>query len=367
MKKLYLLGLLLGGLAPAHATHLLGGEIQARNVSGLTYEITALLYLDVRNGQAAADAQSEVTLCLGDGRQVVAKRTGTEPVPGIAGLQRSTYQVVYTYAAPGQYTISSTFEKFASGILNMPAPPQEQAMVIQTSLNTSVPNRTAQAPEPKFTTGLRQTYTLPLATTDPDGDSLAYRIVRILNSNPDCGATYPNSAYVFPNEVTREGTFKIDRTSLTWNAPTRVGAYTYAYVTEEWRQGSKVAESWRTNTLYVTDQSGAVNPIPPYEPVQLYESGLVTGTAQEFLPANLNLHIYPIPSDDWIRVEVNSRKPATLVIELMDAQGRVLQKADVGQPVSRHVQEMNMQHLARGIYFVRARSNEGAVTKKVVR
>jgi hypothetical protein len=51
----------------------------------------------------------------------------------------------------------------------------------------------------------------------------------------------------------------------------------------------------------------------------------------------------------------------------MDAQGRVLQKADVGQPVSRHVQEMNMQHLARGIYFVRARSNEGAVTKKVVR
>jgi len=31
------------------------------------------------------------------------------------------------------------------------------------------------------------------------------------------------------------------------------------------------------------------------------------------------------------------------------------------------VQEMNMQHLARGIYFVRARSTEGAITKKVIR
>lgn len=242
-------------------------------------------------------------------------------------------------------------------------------MVIKTILNTSVPNTSAPAPAPLFTTNLRQVYTLPLAPEDPDGDSLAYRIVKLQSTDTDCGPTRPTDAYVFPNEVTREGIFKIDfaATALHWNAPTQIGAYTYAYVTEEWRQGAKIAETWRTNTLYVRDQNGSASPVPPFEPVQLYESGLVTGAVQEFLPSNINLHLYPIPSDDWIRIEVKSRKPAALVIELMDSQGRVLQKADIVQPVSRHVQEMNVENLARGVYFIRARSTEGAVTKKMIR
>ncbi len=368
MKKLCALALWLTCSVSAHATHFLGGEIQVKHVTGLTYDLTTVLYLDIQNGQAAASAQGEIVLCLGDGKEILVKRSSSETLSGTPTVNRSIYRFQYTFAAPGTYTISSSFEKFANDIINLPVSSQEQAMVIQTLLNTTLPNTTAPAGAPKFTIGLRQQFSLPLATTDPDGDSLAFRLVKLLRSDFDCSPSSPDPTYLFPNEVTREGTFRIDRTAslLLWNAPTRVGAYTYAYVTEEWRKGTKVAESWRTNALFVTDQSGSAGPLPPYEPVQYFEQGLVT-SIHESGSGRMSVLVYPVPSQDWIRVQVDTRTPSTLVIELLDVQGITVRQAHSSSPVSSHEFEMNVKSIPKGIYFLRAKSPKEIQTKKILR
>lgn len=370
MKKFFLVALLCIGSTASYATHLLGGEIQAKNISGLTYEITGVLYLDIQNGTPATNAQTEIILCLGDGTQMKALRMSSEDLPGLL-VNRSTYRVRYTYSAPGQYTIATKLDKLTNGILNLgPPPTQELQMVIQTTLNTAVPNTTAAAPIPTFTTGLRQVFSLPLATTDPDGDSLAYRLVKVLAAGQECAPNFPSNNYMFPNEVTRQGTFRLDRPAakLVWNAPAQIGLYAYAYVTEEWRQGVKIAESWRTNALFVTDQNSSTNPIPPFEPVQVEFEGIITALPpQEFLPAALNMVVYPVPSHDYITVEVSTRKPSAFVIELMDLQGRILRQKDFKTPALQHAGEFSVGTLPKGMYLIRARSGEGTLTRKLVR
>ena len=296
MKKLLLSLAIFGMALTARASHLLGGEILARNIGGQTYEITGVLYMDLQNGNSAVNNQTDIILCLGDGTQVVAKRLSSEKLEGSPNVNRNLYRLTHTYAAAGNYTITAKLDQLVGGSSQSAGLP----LVMQTTLNTTAPNATATSPNPKFVSGLRQTFTLLLPTTDPDGDSLSHRIVRLLDQPGTCGPAQPNDSYVFPNEVTREGTFKIDRTNktLVWNAPTKVGFYTYAYVTEEWRRGIKIADSWRTYALIVTDQSGPANPnpIPPFEPVWVDFNGIITALPpQEFLSAGMSMKIYPRP------------------------------------------------------------------------
>lgn len=370
MKKYFLFALLFVCAKTTYGTHLLGGEIQAKNISGLTYEITGVLYLDIQNGTPAANAQTEIILCLGDGTQMKAIRMSSEDLPGLL-VNRSTYRVRYTYPAPGNYTIATKLNHYTNSIVNLgPVPTQGLQMVIQTILNTSVPNTTAPAPIPTFTTGLRQVFSLPLATTDPDGDSLAYRIVKVLAAGQECAPNFPSNGYIFPNEVTRQGTFRLDRPAakLVWNAPAQIGLYAYAYVTEEWRKGIKIAESWRTNGLFVTDQNSSTNPVPPFEPVRVDFEGIITALPpQEFLSSPMNMVVYPVPSNDYITVEVSIRKPSAFVIELVDLQGRVLQQKDFKTPAVQHAGEFSVGTLPKGMYLIRARSDEATLTRKLVR
>lgn len=369
MKKLSLLALACCLAFAARATHLLGGEILAKNTTGLTYEISGVLYLDLVNGQSAANAQTEIIFCLGDGTQLVAKRVSSEKLEGTPNVNRSVYRVVHTYAAAGKYTLTAKLDNLANGILNLQSPSQELPLVLQTTLNTAFANTTAQSPNPKFVSGLRQIFTLALPNTDPDGDSLSHRITKLLGQAQECQPTLPTS-YVFPNEVTREGTFKIDRSKamLVWNAPTQVGTYMYAYVTEEWRKGVKVAETWHTYALAITDLNSTSNPVPPFEPVLVDFNGVITGLSpQEFLSANILMKIYPVPSEQTITVEVNTRKPSTMLIEMVDLQGRVLQQANFKDLASSRSQEFRTGDLAKGVYLIRVRSNDATLTRKFVR
>ena len=369
MKKLSLLLFVCCLALTARATHLLGGEILAKNTTGLTYEISGVLYLDLVNGQSAANAQTEIVLCLGDGTQLVAKRVSSEKLEGSPNVSRSVYRVVHTYAAAGKYIITTKLDNLANGILNLRAPSQELPLVLQTILNTALANTTALSPNPKFVSGLRQVFTLALPNTDPDGDSLSYRLNTLLDQGPDCQPTV-QASYVFPNEVTREGTFKIDRSkaTLVWNAPTQVGIYTYAYVTEEWRKGVKIAETWRTYALTITDQNGVTNPVPAFEPAVVDFGGVLTGLPpQEFLSSGISMKIFPVPSAETITVEVSTRQPSATLIEMVDLQGRVMQKADFKDLASKRSQEFRTSDLAKGIYLIRVQSDDATLTRKFVR
>lgn len=369
MKKLSLLLFACCLTLAARATHLLGGEILAKNTSGQTYEISGVLYFDLVNGLSGANAQNNIVLCLGDGTQLVVKRVSSEKLEGNSNVNRSVYRVVHTYGAAGKYILTAMLDNLNGGILTMQAPTQEHPLVIQTILNTALPNTTAQVPNPKFVSGLRQVFTLALPNSDPDGDSLSHRLTKLLGQAQDCQPTGPTN-YLFPNEVTREGTFKIDRSkaTLVWNAPTQVGYYTYAYVTEEWRKGVKVAETWHTYLLTITDQNSSSNPVPPFEPALVDFNGVITSlSSQEFITAGTSMKIYPVPSTETITVEISTRKPSTTLIEMVDLQGRVLRQVDYKDMASQRTQAFKTSDLAKGIYLIRVRSDNATLTRRFVR
>ncbi|MBD2703991.1 gliding motility-associated C-terminal domain-containing protein, partial [Spirosoma sp. BT702] len=105
MRFMYTLGLLslfLSALlwpSRSQATHVRAGEITTRRISttSLTYEITFTAYYDeTSEGQQAANAATESTICFGDGTQQVVQR---QPRKYINNRTSSinVYRVVHTY------------------------------------------------------------------------------------------------------------------------------------------------------------------------------------------------------------------------------------------------------------------------------
>ncbi|GAB2788821.1 hypothetical protein GCM10027275_37180 [Rhabdobacter roseus] len=371
MKKICLLGLLMCLSAVASATHLMGGEIQAKHLNGFTYEITVILYLNKQNGGAAVEAQEQVLVCLENTENVRINRTSTEPMPGVAFAVKCTYRTTYTFAAPGTYTIRSILDNRTNNILNvnLASPSQESSGVIQTTLNTNFPNTTPSLPNPVLLTGVRQVFTTPLATTDVDGDSLAYRVTRVLRRNgAACQAATPDPTYRFPNDLTQEGTFRAENAALIWNAPTRVGSYLYALVMEEWRQGVKISETLRESLVLVTDQGGTPVTLPPYEVVGFHPSDPITSlTPLEFTTADMALNLYPVPSEEWLHVEVQSRRPASHLIELLNVQGRTLDQVHFTEPAPQRSHSFRVGTLPQGVYLIRVRGEQQSLTRKFVK
>lgn len=370
MKQFLLLAFFVCLSITARATHLLGGEITARNISGQTYEFSAIVYFDMENGASAAKGQTEIILCLGDGTQRKVDRLSLEKLDGSPAVSRGIFRTTYTYGAPGKYTITARITQYSLGIINLPNGGQSQEMIVQTILNTSVPNSIALAPSPIFVSGLRQLFSLPMPRIDPDGDSLAYRIVKPLDQQKICEPTVTIDRYVFPNEIKREGIFRIvfQKAHLVWNAPAEVGVYAYAYVTEEWRKGIKISETWRTYVVIIKDQTGEQVTIPTFEPVLVDFNGTITALLpQEFLSSVVALKIYPNPSVDYITTEVRTRTPDSIIFELVDLQGRVLQRADSKEIALSHTQVFGTSHLAKGVYLIRVQSKDGTLTRKFVR
>ncbi|HEV7350150.1 T9SS type A sorting domain-containing protein [Telluribacter sp.] len=372
MKQLCLLALLvcfsvLGSSLPTFATHILGGTIQTRHLSGLTYEIRTILYLDQINGRPASDAQVEVKICTGDGRELVLPYFPAESGSVNNQVRVGIYKGTYTFAGPGQYTLSASLMG-RTNLTNIPQPGPERAAYLFTTLNTSLPNSTATLPTPVFEAGIRQVYTYSLSASDPDGDSLAYRPVRLLqpNQNGLCGPYRTVDRYQFPNEVAREGTFAIRDKVLTWNAPTQVGSYAYAFLVEEWRNGIKIAETLLESVVLVSDKAGTPVAVPPFQPVE-FGDFITALPPQEFLPGPLSVLVYPVPSQEWITVEVQSRRPSFFQIQLLDLQGRILQQVQFQEPSVRRLHRFRVEALPPGNYLILVNDKQETVTKKLVR
>jgi hypothetical protein len=248
MRQLCPLALLLCLALPARATHLLGGTLLSRHLNGLTYEFRAILFF---SEGAAQEAQVEMKVCTGDGSEMLLRRVNTEVLSN--RVVKGIFVGTYSYAGPGQYRISASMLN-RSPMTNVQVPVPDVGAYLYTTLNTSFPNTTALLPDPVFEAGTRQLYSSSLAAaTDSEGDSLVYRLTRILQpALKQCGPYQVVDAYQFPNEITREGTFGISQKTLRWNAPTRQGTYVYALVAEEWRRGIKIAESLHERVLFVT-------------------------------------------------------------------------------------------------------------------
>ncbi|MBE9463053.1 T9SS type A sorting domain-containing protein [Dyadobacter subterraneus] len=353
----------------SYATHLLGGEIKAVNLTGQTYRISAQIYFDVTpQASGASAAQDAIMLCFGDGNTAQVKRTSFNVLTGDqSGVAVGTYEVTYTYPSAGIFQISTNIANRTSSLLNF-ANSEFSEMFLWTVIDTQVSNSTPVLPLPVFTAGSKQIFKIDLKSTVTDSDSTTAHLQRLSKTSPGtCGVRSLNESYIYPNDVNKKGTFYVDQTAkkLVWNAPELLGKYIYAVVIDEWRDGIKISETYREGLITVIDKPGQTVEIPPYVPVN--DSGLVTS-----LPDSDNLAMvvdaYPVPTEDFLTVSVKSATATTLRIELINMNGQIVRQINTTESLTQWSQPLDLRQMAKGIYIIRVTDQLGKfVTRKVAR
>ncbi|PWJ56733.1 putative secreted protein (Por secretion system target) [Dyadobacter jejuensis] len=364
MKTIYtlLFSLLIIAL-PLRASHILGGEIQAIQLNNQNYKIVVKLAMDQINGASAINAENSVLVCFGDGQTGTLLATNSYTATDDAGVIFKTFEGEHEYTSPGNYQISVQRENRVDGILNLPEGDQN-TLFLWTILNTQMANSTPQFPDLKTTAGLRQNFKQALAPIATEADSLSYRIVKISKASPGtCGVRMINHSYSYPNDVSKEGLFYIDRSNqLVWTAPTMEGRYLYAIVAKEWREGVVISETYREATLTVVDGPGEVVDIPPYQPVDA--NLVVAGDSNP--EVEIDVLAYPNPSDDHIRVVVTSRDKLNIKIQVLNTSGQAVKQYSTSSPAFSIEKDFSLKAYGPGLYLINVSTSLGSQTKKIV-
>ncbi|AUD07180.1 T9SS type A sorting domain-containing protein [Spirosoma pollinicola] len=357
------------------ATHLVGGYIQVKPISGssLTYEVVAVVYM---YAGAATDQASSINLCFGDGSTATATREsllyitlGSNNISPRIGI--NTYRINHTYAGPGIYTLITSLPNRTPAV-NIPNSTVQQEPLTLTTIFTTISgtNQTPSLPIPPtgFSVGLNQRATLSFQATDIDGDSLVYGLVKSqTNTTNDLCSYQQMVSYQFPNDVTRQGTYKLNNRTgdLTWDAPAQLGNYSLVITVSEYRNGNFISQTTQEVALIVDDKPGTPGTIPAYEPA-IEGNGIVTATS-EYDDANFRLTTFPNPFDDQLQVLIQTSNPTTTTLQLMDVNGRKLHELVFSRLARQHEQIISMSDLLPGVYLVRAIIGERTLTRKIVK
>lgn len=370
MKTVLLLGLTFLSVQFTQATHLIGGYIQAKPVTGsaLTYEITVVLYMNQATGSQAASQATSLSICFGDGSTDFTTRQSQTTLPNKL-VSLNIYRILHTYSGPNTYalTVSIPNRTVAQNITNAAS----QLFTLNTTISTNLINQTPMPvfPEAGLLIGINQKAILSLKATDAEGDSLVYGLARPLTSttNETCvSKTVPS--YLFPNDVTRQGTFKLsNRTGeLIWDAPTQQGNYSVALNVSEYRNGILISQTVHEITLTVTDLPGTPSTIPSYEPAIEGSESVITGI-RDYADSEVTLTTFPNPVDDWLQVLIETSNPTTATLQLTDVNGRKLHKLTFNKASRKHEQVIRMDSLTPGIYLLRADIDGRSLVRKVVK
>lgn len=369
MKKIATFLLIISTL-PVFGTHLIGGYIQVKRVAtSPTFEFSIKIYVNEVTGKTDIDQNDFILVCLGDGSgDLEIPRYSTTLLENRISL--NVYKVTHVYSGMGSgtYTVSARLQS-RSALSNLPNA-LTVPLYLETTFSPAVVNTfpVFQGPAPgSLTVPVNQKATYNFLAKDADGDSVAHYLIRVRNG--ECMKTsQPVSGYSFPNEVTREGTFKIDTKSgqLTWDAPTSVGTYDFAVVAEEWRNGQRISATLFDMVTRVIDQPGSIpGSIPPYEPV--LERGLLTALEDRINDRDLSITVFPSPSQNRFQIVLKSRKPTTATFQLLDSQGRIIQEVAENKTALEHQQAIGNEQLAPGLYLIQTSVRGRVYTNKVIK
>ncbi len=369
MKNIYLIFfLLLFTNLSSFATHLRGGEIRTTHISGQTYKISVVLYLDNTTGQGASSTESSIEVCTGDGPVMQLSRTSITPISNATNTSLAIYEGTHTYSSSGRYQISARITNRTANILNY-THSEETPMFLWTVVNTAFANSTPFLPLLSFEAGVKQPFVLDLSATDTEGDSITYTVQKLSKTNPGtCAVRTTDNEYLYPNDVNAAGTFAVDavKRKLIWTAPTQVGQYIYALVVHEWRNGIRISETYREGVVVVTDKPGNTVEIPPYQFAET--QGTITSVPKPSSPEiSISVDAFPIPTENYITVKAYSQDAALISLQVIDIQGRVVMEYK-GKTLDRNLEyEFDLRKLSSGLYLIKASNNVESVTKKIMR
>lgn len=350
------------------ASHIKGGEIRASHISGQTYKISVQLYFDAVAGAGPAEAQSAVEVCMGDKNVITVQRTSLNELPGNAGVSVGLYETNYTYPSSGRYQISASINN-RTNIVNYPNGNQSNVF-LWTILNTEVANSTPVLPNLNFSAGIKQVFSLDIKATNTDADSVSVRLQKLSKPSPGtCGVRSIDQSYVYPNDITKTGTFRVNQTEkkLVWTAPEQAGSYLYAMVVDEWRGGINISETYREGMIDVTDKPGPSVEIPPYDYAE-NPGGPVTSTPSlDSREISIAVEAYPVPTDNFINVKAYSKKQSVIKMQVIDMHGRVLDEIKSAIPMAVMQEQFDLSDYPKGIYIIRAENDQESVSQKVLR
>jgi gliding motility-associated-like protein len=236
----------------SYATHLQAGQITLTRLDpiSLTYKITLIVYRDkvnlFGNGPTAELANEATIVIYNNNNQEQARLTAplTNLIDLNTDVQQGTYVVNYTFAGAGSFKIAFS-ESFRNGcVINMASSDQtdlyvESLLVINSFLGVN--NSPVLLAAPVDYAGLGQKFLHNPAAYDPDGDSLAFKLVTPqsgLNTNVRNYRELTN--FLGPAEGGGAGSFGINAVqgTLTWNTPNTIGCFNVAIKVEEWRKNT---------------------------------------------------------------------------------------------------------------------------------
>ncbi len=282
-------GLLLGGAAPARATHIVGGELDLQYLSGNTYQLTLNLYFDAKYGSPAA-LDTDLTAAIFDKASNERKATLTLPlisntflnytVPACAISDLQTRALVYRNIIelpPGNYGGAQGYYVAVErccrneGISNIVAPGNAgQAFYLEfpAVVRGGQPFRDSTPrvfPPLSDYACLGETFFYDFGGQDPDRDSLAYELITPLNGHADPVNSKPavpspapyadiqwNPGLSTLNQIPGTPALSVNaRTGRLTVRPARQGLFVFGVRCVEYRAGVKIGETRRDFQLLV--------------------------------------------------------------------------------------------------------------------
>ncbi len=226
----------------AMATHNRAGEITYKVIGGLTIEVTITTY--TKSSSVAADRDT-LDINWGDGNTDRIGRINGNGTLLPNDTKVNYYVMQHTYAGQARYTISMTDPNRNAGILNVNSPASD---MVPFHLQTTVtffnpifqgPNNSPILTVPPIDIAcVDQPFLHNPGAFDPDGDSLAYRLIVPLQ---DVDTEVPN--YKWPYEINTNPpgmnivNFDESTGDFYWNSPQVAGEYNIAMFVIQFRAG----------------------------------------------------------------------------------------------------------------------------------
>jgi gliding motility-associated-like protein len=226
-----------------YATHIRAGEIVGRKVSedGLTWEFTLNLYVELTT-QINNDI---VRVSFGDNSSRDITITRETNLPEYQTKERK-YVFRHTYPGAGRYMLSFFERNRKTGVRNI-LQSETQTFYIETEITIDAGLKSNNTPLlthlPLDKAALGQRFAHNPAAYDPDGDSLAYKLITPRQELAD-GRVLEVTGYRDPATFggTREdgrGATMFTLNPLTgdmvWDSPGQLGDFNVAFEVEEWR------------------------------------------------------------------------------------------------------------------------------------
>ncbi|WP_205502071.1 T9SS type B sorting domain-containing protein [Rufibacter psychrotolerans] len=254
----------------AQATHLRAGNIFVKSDTTAARNPLRFFFTLITYSVAPPPFEDlEATLYFGDcTSQKVPRESRTLLSNGQNNTFVNIYRFEHIYAGPGTFTVTFVGENRNGGVVNISSSVQ-QTFFLQSTLTVDPflgINRSPVLQYAPVDVAVRnQIFVHNPGGYDPDGDSLAYKLLesRVANGSDACGNPLGRTAPGFRGlesflGVTNPGgpaglTLNPFTGQLTWNTPGVLGEFNMAIVVEEWRDGRLIGQVIRDMQIFVRE------------------------------------------------------------------------------------------------------------------